>query len=107
MEMHQKQDQVQGMRQEQVMTHQQIQALETADIVLMGDDLSKLPFAIRLSRRTLAVLRQNIGFSLAVKVAVLILVLQGAASLWMAVIADVGTSLVVILNGMRLLRGSA
>ncbi|MGE5602953.1 MAG: heavy metal translocating P-type ATPase, partial [Nitrososphaerales archaeon] len=80
------------------------QALETADIVLMGDDLLKLPFAIRLSRQTLAVLRQNIAFSLLVKAAVMVLVLTGTATLWMAVFADVGTSLVVIANGMRLLR---
>jgi Zn2+/Cd2+-exporting ATPase len=80
------------------------QALETADIVLMDDDLLKLPFAIQISRRTLAVLRQNIVFSLLVKLALLALVLPGVATLWMAVLADVGTALVVILNGMRLLR---
>jgi Zn2+/Cd2+-exporting ATPase len=83
------------------------QALETADIVLMGDDLLKLPFAIRLSRRTLSVLRQNIAFSLLVKAVVMVLVLTGAATLWMAVFADVGTSLIVIANGMRLLRVKA
>lgn len=80
------------------------QALETADIVLMGDDLSKLPFAIRLSRRTLVVLRQNIAFSLLVKAVFMLLVISGGATLWLAVFADVGTSLIVILNGMRLLR---
>ncbi|HEY75214.1 MAG TPA: heavy metal translocating P-type ATPase [Thermoflexia bacterium] len=80
------------------------QALETADIVLMADDLSKLPFAIRLSRRTLSVVRQNIGFSLLVKAAFMALALPGLATLWMAVFADVGASLLVILNGMRLLR---
>ena len=83
------------------------QALETADIVLMGDDLLKLPFAIRLSRQTLAVLRQNIAFSLLVKTVVMVLVLTGTATLWMAVFADVGTSLIVIANGMRLLRVEA
>jgi Cd2+/Zn2+-exporting ATPase len=83
------------------------QALETADIVLMGDDLLKLPFAIRLSRMTMAVLRQNIAFSLLLKAAVMLLVLSGAATLWMAVFADVGTSLIVIANGMRLLRAKA
>ena len=80
------------------------QALETADIVLMGDDLLKLPFAIRLSRQTLGVLRQNIAFSLLVKAVFMVLVLAGTATLWMAVFADVGTSLIVIANGMRLLR---
>ncbi len=80
------------------------QALETADIVLMGDDLLKLPFAIRLSRQTLSVLRQNIAFSLLVKAVVMVLVLTGTATLWMAVFADMGTSLIVIANGMRLLR---
>ncbi len=80
------------------------QALETADVVLMGDDLLKLPFMIELSRHTLAVLRQNVIFSLVVKVAFLALILPGVATLWMAVFADVGTSLIVILNGMRLLR---
>jgi Cd2+/Zn2+-exporting ATPase len=83
------------------------QALETADVVLMGDDLLKLPFAVRLSRQTLAVLRQSIAFSLLVKAIVMILVLTGAASLWLAVLADVGTSLIVIANGMRLLRAKA
>ena len=80
------------------------QALETADIVLMGDDLLKLPFTIRLSRQTLAVLRQNVVFSLLVKAVFLVLVLVGLATLWMAVFADVGTALIVIANGMRLLR---
>ncbi len=80
------------------------QALETADIVLMADDLSKLPFAIRLSRRTLGVIRQNIGFSLLVKAVFMALAIPGMATLWMAVFADMGASLIVILNGMRLLR---
>ncbi len=80
------------------------QALETADIVLMADDLSKLPFAVQLSRRTLGIVRQNIAFSLLVKAAFMALALPGLATLWMAVFADVGASLIVILNGMRLLR---
>jgi Cd2+/Zn2+-exporting ATPase len=83
------------------------QALETADVVLMGDDLLKLPFAIRLSRQTLAVLRQNIAFSLLLKGTFMALVLGGTATLWMAVFADVGASLIVIANGMRLLRAKA
>ena len=80
------------------------QALETADIVLMADDLSKFPFAMRLSRRTLGVIRQNIILSLLVKVAFMALAIPGLATLWMAVFADVGASLIVILNGMRLLK---
>lgn len=59
---------------------------------------------IRLSRQTLAVLRQNIAFSLLVKAIFMVLVLGGSATPWMAVFADVGTSLIVILNGMRLFR---
>jgi len=80
------------------------QALETADIVLMADDLSKLPFAMHLSRRTLGIIRQNIAFSLLVKAAFMGLAIPGLATLWMAVFADVGASLIVILNGMRLLK---
>jgi len=80
------------------------QALETADIVLMADDLSKLPFAMRLSRRTLGVIRQNIALSLLIKAAFMVLAIPGLATLWMAVFADMGASLIVILNGMRLLK---
>jgi len=80
------------------------QALETADIVLMADDLSKLPFVMRISRRALGIVRQNIGLSLLVKTAFMALAIPGLATLWMAVFADVGASLVVILNGMRLLK---
>jgi Cd2+/Zn2+-exporting ATPase len=81
------------------------QALETADIALMSDDLTRLPFAIRLSRRALRIVRENIGFSLLIKSAFVVLALLGMATLWMAVFADMGASLLVILNGMRLLRG--
>jgi Cd2+/Zn2+-exporting ATPase len=80
------------------------QALETADIALMGDDLRLLPFLVRLSRQTRRVILQNVGFSLAIKALFLALALAGVATLWMAVFADVGASLLVILNGMRLLR---
>jgi Cd2+/Zn2+-exporting ATPase len=80
------------------------QALETADIALMGDDLAGLPFVVRLSRQTRRVIVQNVAFSLGVKAVFLALALAGAATLWMAVFADVGASLLVILNGMRLLR---
>lgn len=78
------------------------QALEVADVVLMGDDLRKLPFIVRLSRRLRQTVRANIIFALAVKAVVFGLALAGAGSLWMAIVADVGASLAVILNGMRL-----
>ncbi|MDI7277070.1 MAG: cation-transporting P-type ATPase, partial [Anaerolineae bacterium] len=79
-------------------------ALETADIALMGDDLTKVPETLRLSRRTLAAIRQNIALSLAIKAAFVLLASLGLATLWMAVFADMGTSLIVTLNGMRLAR---
>jgi Cd2+/Zn2+-exporting ATPase len=79
-------------------------ALETADIALMADDLSRLPLAMKLSRRALGVVKQNIGLSLLIKAVFLALALFGYATLWMAVFADMGASLIVILNGMRLLR---
>ena len=79
-------------------------ALETADIALMSDDLSKLPWLIHHSRRTLRVIRQNIWFSLAVKAAFVILTLVGQANLWTAIAADMGASLLVVANGLRLLR---
>ncbi|WXJ95661.1 Cadmium-transporting ATPase [Neomoorella carbonis] len=79
-------------------------ALETADIVLMADDLTRLPFTIRLSRAALGVIRQNIGFSLAVKAMAVAAVFPGWLTLWLAILADMGASLLVTLNGMRLLR---
>ena len=79
-------------------------ALETADIALMADDLTKLAPAIRLSRRTLGTIRQNIILALVLKGVFLALAVMGIATLWMAVFADMGTSMIVILNGMRLLR---
>jgi Zn2+/Cd2+-exporting ATPase len=78
-------------------------ALETADIALMSDDLQKLPFLIHLARKTSAVIKGNIGFAIAVKAVFILLVFAGMANLWMAVAADTGTSLLVILNGMRLI----
>ncbi len=80
------------------------QALDAADIALMGDDLSRLPFLIRLSRQTGRIIGQNIGLSLGIKALFLILALGGWASLWGAVLADTGVSLLVTLNGMRMLR---
>ncbi len=80
------------------------QALEVADVALMSDNLSKLPFAIKLSRKALSVIKQNVIVSLALKGIFLALALPGFATLWMAVIADTGASLLVTMNGMRLLR---
>lgn len=79
-------------------------ALETADIVLMADDLSQLPFLLDLSRKALNIIRQNIGFALLVKIAAVLLVFPGILNLWIAILADTGATLVVIANGMRLLR---
>lgn len=79
-------------------------ALETADIALMADDLGKLPYAIHLSRRALGIIKQNIWFSLVVKGAFLVATFLGAANLWMAVFADTGAALLVIANGMRLMK---
>ena len=80
------------------------QAMETADIVLMGDDLSQLPFIVRLSRKTRGIVAANIVFALAVKAVIFALATAGLATLWMAIAADVGASVAVILNGMRLRR---
>ncbi|MCP4539571.1 MAG: cation-translocating P-type ATPase [Chloroflexi bacterium] len=79
------------------------QALETADVALMADDLSQLPAAIRVGRRSVNTIRFNIWFALLIKAAFLIAALAGTATLWMAVFADMGASLLVTLNGMRLL----
>jgi Cd2+/Zn2+-exporting ATPase len=81
-------------------------ALETADIALMGDDLRKLAWLVRHSRRTLIIIRQNIFASLGVKAIFVILTLAGHVSLWAAIAADMGASLVVISNGLRLLKPS-
>jgi Cd2+/Zn2+-exporting ATPase len=80
-------------------------ALESADIVLMADDLGALPWVVRHSRRALALIRENIALALLTKAAVLLLAVLGLANLWMAIGADVGTSLLVTLNALRLLRG--
>jgi len=78
-------------------------ALETADIVLMTDDLRKLSFAIRISRKSVSVIRQNIILALAIKAVFLAAAVAGVATLWMAVFADMGASLIVISNGLRLI----
>ena len=79
-------------------------ALETADVALMDDDLRKIPQFIRLSVRTASILKQNIGIALGIKAVFLALALTGSATLWMAVFADMGASLIVVFNGLRLLR---
>jgi Cd2+/Zn2+-exporting ATPase len=79
-------------------------AVETADVALVRDDLRQLPAAVRLGRKTVRIIRTNIALSLATKAAFVTLAVLGHATLWMAVAADMGTSLAVILNGMRLLR---
>ena len=79
-------------------------ALETADVVLMSDDLSKLPFALRLGRATLANIRQNVAIALSLKIAFVLLAAGGLATMWMAIVADTGASLLVTANSVRLLR---
>lgn len=79
-------------------------ALETADIALMADDLNKLSYVMQLSRKTVSIIKQNIWFSILIKTAFLVLTILGTANLWMAVFADTGASLIVTLNGMRLVR---
>jgi Cd2+/Zn2+-exporting ATPase len=79
-------------------------ALETADVALMDDELGKLASFLRLSAQTRSVLRQNIVLALGIKAVFLVLALSGHATLWMAVFADMGTSLLVVFNGLRLLR---
>lgn len=80
-------------------------ALETADVALMSDDLAKIPWLIQHSRRAIGVIRQNIFASLAVKAVFVVLTFAGYASLWGAIAADMGASLLVVFNGLRLLRG--
>jgi len=82
-------------------------AIETADVALMDDDLRKVPHFIRLSRDTSRVLRQNIALAIGIKAVFFILALAGKATLWMAVFADMGASLIVVFNGMRLLKYKA
>jgi len=78
-------------------------ALETADVALISDDLSKLPLAVRLGRRALRLVKQNIVFSLVLKAVFIALTPLGLTALWMAVLADMGASLLVIFNGLRAL----
>lgn len=79
-------------------------ALETADIALMADDLEKLPYTIKLSRKTLRIIKENITFALGLKVLALLLIIPGWLTLWIAIFADMGATLLVVLNSLRLLR---
>ena len=81
-------------------------AIETADVALMDDDLRKIPQFIRLSRQASAILKQNIVTALLIKAVFLGLAIAGSATLWMAVFADMGASLLVVFNGLRLLKFS-
>lgn len=79
-------------------------ALETADVALMSDELLKLPYALRLSRATMRNVKTNVAISLCLKAAFLALAIAGAATLWMAVLADTGATVIVVANALRLLR---
>lgn len=79
-------------------------AMETADIVLMADNLEKLPYTAKLSRKALRIIKQNIWFSIVIKLAALILIFPNVLTLWIAVLSDTGAALIVILNSMRLLK---
>ncbi|WP_417899592.1 heavy metal translocating P-type ATPase [Bacillus haimaensis] len=79
-------------------------ALETADIALMADDLEKLPYTIKLSRKALAIIKQNILLALGLKILALLLIVPGLLTLWMAILADMGATLIVIINSLRLLK---
>jgi Cd2+/Zn2+-exporting ATPase len=78
-------------------------ALEASDIIIAGDDLSKIPLAMRISRRTMSIVKQNIALSLGMKVADLALTLFGMSEMWYAVIADVGACILAIVNSLRAL----
>ncbi|WP_214892389.1 MULTISPECIES: heavy metal translocating P-type ATPase [unclassified Exiguobacterium] len=79
-------------------------AMETADVVLMGDDLSKLPFTVKLSRKSLNIIKANIAFALGIKLIALLLVIPGWLTLWIAIMSDMGATLLVALNSLRLMR---
>ncbi len=79
-------------------------ALETADIALMADDLGKLPYTMKLSRKTLRIIKENIMFALGLKIVALLLIIPGWLTLWIAIFADMGATLLVVLNSLRLMR---
>jgi Cd2+/Zn2+-exporting ATPase len=80
--------------------------METADIVLLSGGLARLPVLIRTARRTVSIIRQNIAIALLLKAAFLVMALSGVATLWMAVAADMGATLLVTFNGLRMLSGA-
>ena len=79
-------------------------ALETADVALMGDDLRKLPFTVKLSRKALNIIKANITFAISIKFIALLLVIPGWLTLWIAILSDMGATLLVALNSLRLMR---
>ena len=79
-------------------------AIEAADVVLMDDQPSKIALAMRIARRTIGIAKQNIVFAIGVKVAVLVLATMGLGNMWLAVMADVGVTVLAVLNAMRALR---
>ena len=79
-------------------------AIEAADIVLMDDKPSKLADAVKIARKTMSIVRQNIIFALAIKAAVLLLSAVGLANMWIAIFADVGVTIIAILNAMRAMK---
>ena len=79
-------------------------ALESADVALMSDELLKLPYALRLARATVRNVKTNVVVSLLLKAAFLVMAVTGSATLWMAVLADTGASVIVVANALRLLR---
>lgn len=79
-------------------------ALETADVTLMADDLTKLPFTIQLSRKALSIIKTNVAFAIGIKLIALLLVVPGWLTLWIAIFSDMGATLLVSLNSMRLMR---
>lgn len=79
-------------------------ALETADVALMADDLQKLPYTIHLSKKTLSIIKQNIIFALGLKIIALLLVIPGWLTLWIAIFADMGATLLVVFNSLRLMK---
>ena len=79
-------------------------ALETADVALMADELLKVPYALRLSRKTMRNIKVNLAISLVMKAAFVVAAVAGVATLWMAIVADTGASVIVVANALRLLR---
>lgn len=79
-------------------------AIDAADVVLMDDNPSKIALAVRIARRTIRIARENVGFAIGVKVAILVLATMGLGTMWMAVFADVGVTVIAVLNAMRALR---